>query len=382
MKRVIKVFSAVLALGILAGIGLYSFGDKAVIQGKIFYWMNHPELPFEANEAGEAPNYAERSSWAALPGMVDSSDMLPDGVSDAKLNGEAPVDVFYIHPTGFFNQSDWVFSLDSNTGTEENTRFFMANQAGIFSGCCNVYAPRFRQANVFAFLAHEELKQEILEFAYQDVETAFQYYLKHYNNGRPFIIAGHSQGAYHGMALLERVINGSSISKNMVAAYIIGGKGSAARVSNINDMADIDICQKADDVNCLIHFDMYSYEAADRTFPDNVCVNPLSWVANTDLAGKEKHIGGVLPTGEFQVVIKGDDTPSGKAMPPLGSPITKAVTAQCKDGVLRITGLENTAFSAYQSQLEKGSYHAIEYNLFYMDIRENAKTRVAKFLAL
>jgi hypothetical protein len=35
------------------------------------------------------------------------------------------------------------------------------------------------------------------------VKDAFEYYLKNYNNGRPIIIAGHSQGSGHGARILK-----------------------------------------------------------------------------------------------------------------------------------------------------------------------------------
>ena len=40
-------------------------------------------------------------------------------------------------------------------------------------------------------------REDALELAYTDIEAAFEHYLAEYNNGRPFIIAGHSQGAQH-----------------------------------------------------------------------------------------------------------------------------------------------------------------------------------------
>jgi hypothetical protein len=46
------------------------------------------------------------------------------------------------------------------------------------------------------------------------VKTAFLYYLQHYNNGRPIIIASHSQGATHGKRLLKEFFDGKELQKN------------------------------------------------------------------------------------------------------------------------------------------------------------------------
>ena len=59
-------------------------------------------------------------------------------------------------------------------------------------------------------------------FALQDVKRAFQYYIDHYNNGRPFILVGHSQGTFHLMPLLEQMIDQTPLKDRLVAAYAIG----------------------------------------------------------------------------------------------------------------------------------------------------------------
>src|SRR5258706_533076 len=60
------------------------------------------------------------------------------------------------------------------------------------------------------------------ELAYQDIKTAFQYYLDHYNNGRPIIIASHSQGSSHAQRLLKEFFENGPLKNRLVAAYVIG----------------------------------------------------------------------------------------------------------------------------------------------------------------
>ena len=60
-----------------------------------------------------------------------------------------------------------------------------------------------------------------LELAYQDVRAAFNYFINERNNGRPFIIAGHSQGAFHADRLLKAVA-GKALQQRLVAAYPVG----------------------------------------------------------------------------------------------------------------------------------------------------------------
>ena len=81
----------------------------------------------------------------------------------------------------------------------------LANQASQFNGCCNVYAPRYREASIFAYLKGDaKLREQVLGFAYKDVARAFDYFIENYNGGRPFILASHSQGTHHGERLIKR----------------------------------------------------------------------------------------------------------------------------------------------------------------------------------
>ena len=42
-----------------------------------------------------------------------------------------------------------------------------------------------------------------LDLAYSDISNAFEVYMEKHNNGKPFFIAGHSQGALHGQRLVK-----------------------------------------------------------------------------------------------------------------------------------------------------------------------------------
>ena len=55
----------------------------------------------------------------------------------------------------------------------------------------------------------------------EDVREAFRYYLEHFNGGRPFVLAGHSQGARCVLELLKEEMN-DSLYGRLVAAYVVG----------------------------------------------------------------------------------------------------------------------------------------------------------------
>lgn len=151
------------------------------------------QLPekFNANDQPAAPDYSQEKYWSALPFRKDAADVIPGGEQwiDDSLK---QVDVFYIYPTVYTSGNTW--NSDDNDAAQ-NKRVDtkpVHYQASVFNASCRVYVPRYRQAILKSFYNKEE-GAKALDFAYQDVKRAFQYYMEHYNHGRPIIIASHSQ---------------------------------------------------------------------------------------------------------------------------------------------------------------------------------------------
>jgi hypothetical protein len=64
-----------------------------------------------------------------------------------------------------------------------------------------------------------------IPLAMEDCIRSWEYYLAHYNQGRPFVLAGFSQGAVAVMEIMRRMPD--SVAARFVAAYIIGYKVTA-----------------------------------------------------------------------------------------------------------------------------------------------------------
>lgn len=366
---------------ILALVAVIGSGNGAMIGQTWGIMFGGPSLPFDASNAVSPPDYTDSGNWAALPEIEGLEDRTPAGITNTTIQGQAPVDVFFIHPTGLLQGKDWVSSLDPHSATEENTQWMMANQASAYNGCCNVYAPRYRQASIFVYLKNLEVREEGLAFAYQDVARAFDYFLENHNQGRPFVIASHSQGTHHATRLLQERIAGTELAQRMVAAYIIGG---STPQSAVDEMEGIEVCDGAAELGCVIHWDTYNESAIDQSVSGsqrNVCVNPLSWRVNGGLADKSQHGGGVEGSGSMKISLLGDDVATGIVFGKLREPVPNALQAQCKDGILFVTDQSDTALGGSAARLPGGSYHLLDYPLFHMDIRENVNLKVAEYLA-
>jgi len=302
---------------------------------------------------------------------------VPTGI-DVLSQGGHPVDVFFIHPTGFLSAGSWTSPLDKHSGTEENTRWMMANQASAFNGCCNIYSPRYREANIFSYFGPLDERDKLLDFAYQDVKRAFEYYLQHENQNKPFIIAGHSQGSHHAQRLIREEIDSSDLHQRMVAAYLIGSIVIPVPPSLFSAMKHITPCQNAEDLGCVVAWDTMPEGAPALQRPEpSLCTNPLSWQVNQQRASADLNNGAVAPTGVLNTDFGSKtDRSNNQVFDALAAPIKATTWAQCKDGTLFVSNNPGEGFNADAM----GTYHGIDYALFYMNIHNNSKLRTRRFL--
>ena len=108
--------------------------------------------------------------------------------------------------------------FDGDYGVEQ---FITTQQAGPFAAMCDVYAPVYRQITMGAFGA--ENTAELLETAYGDVVDSFQHYLANDNDGRPFVLMGHSQGSGMITRLIqEEIDDDAELREQMISALVIG----------------------------------------------------------------------------------------------------------------------------------------------------------------
>lgn len=308
----------------------------------------------------EAPNYGDLDMWAAHPAKYDSADVLP-GNGQLKANQEnAAVDVFFVHPTIYTGKQNpknpWngdVFNAKLNLSVDQST---IKNQASIFNGSGRVYAPRYRQAHLQVFYTEDmSLKKQALEYAYQDVATAFKHYLKNFNEGRPIIIASHSQGTLHAARLLEEFFDQKELKMKLVAAYLVGMPLAKEMYEGILP------CENASETGCWVSWNTfkegYFPDHFFQTYKNALSTNPLNWQVNDTYASRDENLGGVLR--KFNKIVP------------------RVTDAQNHLGVL---WSEKPHFPG-RIFLRTKRYHIADYNLFYVNVRENVAERVGNFLS-
>jgi hypothetical protein len=312
---------------------------------------------FDAEVKPPAPDYADLTAWAVRPAKHAHA-----------------VDVFYVQPTTFAGPA-WNQDFRDASVNAITDNGVMKTQATAFSDCCDLFAPRYRQASARSAGSTTGDGAKAYDFAYQDVLRAFTYYLQHDNHGRPFILAGHSQGALHITRLLEDAVDGKPESKRLVAAYVVGiglPQGFFGKAYKT-----VGICRKPGDTGCVVSWnsfmpgtDVAAYLAHSESryvtrFGDDpskaiLCTNPLTFDLDRPKGDAKLHLGAVRDAGSIT------------------APVPGLVSAECRNGVLFI---DAGGKPDILKPLPSGALHLQDVELFYGNLRKNAALRSRAWLA-
>jgi hypothetical protein len=308
--------------------------------------------------AQRAPDYNLLHDWAAHPRKNDAADTVHAAFKNEQR--DSAVDVFFIHPTSYTHNlrtSPWTADLDDaalNAATDSGA---ILNQASIFNARGRVFAPRYRQAHLKAFfLTRNPKSAEALELAYADVKAAFEYYLKHENNGRPIVIAAHSQGTRHAVRLLKEFFDGRPLQQQLVCAYLVGWTVMK------DDFKHITLSTSPEQTGCYVtwrsmktgYIDKYSKHGKGRI----TCSNPITWNTAVGKTNRSQHRG----------AMKGNLTQF--------YPNLVEVQVNVEFGLLWV----NAGNGEMGNNSRMKNYHIGDYNLFYADVRFNVSQRVNAFL--
>jgi hypothetical protein len=312
-----------------------------------------PRNDFDAYQTPAAPDYSRDESWCALPWKKDSADVVPSNSSLNDSQDSAQVDVFYIHPTTYYNRKSWNASLDDKVANKIRDTYPVRMQASVFNGSCKIYAPAYRQATLGVFFEGEKSSnyQKAMHLAFTDVCNAFEYYMAHYNKGRPFIIASHSQGTWHAIELLKKYIDGKELEKQFIAGYLIGGN---VKKNSFTHLKIMNSASKTGGVVCWRTMKDKRYVRNMNAKSENniANVNPISWTTDNDWHGPENNPGSVPST--FDRIDR------------------NLVSAQVSGDFLYV---KKVHAKGYRARLG-ANYHLFDYGLFYMNIRMNVKDRI------
>ena len=366
-----------------------------------------PSSDFVPQAAVAANAYDNPKMWIARPGLPDDPSAwrppaaeAEDGEASApepgarpliapakaaETSGAAPIAplgdaaVFFVHPTSYYSKASWNAPL-GDADADYRATLFVRGMASAFGDAGAIWAPRYRQATLGAFLAEDRVTAgKAIDAAYRDVEQAFDAFLAAIPKDKPIILAGHSQGALHLTTLLKNRIAGTPLAKRIVAAYVIGWP-----ISRDTDMAALGLpaCDTPDQKGCILSWASFAepadtsmvtgaydgtigFDGRPRAGTRMLCTNPLTGTPDA-AAGPEANIGTLKPSDGFRK----------------GELITGKVGAKCDDdrGFLLIGDADAAQHFVVAGYVLPGNnYHVYDITLFWANVRADALRRLAAF---
>ena len=236
----------------------------------IFFLTSVATAPVEGGRLPDPPaDYSRAANWLCRPGRVDACAQDQSATiveTSGQLEREqwsrsnaAAVDCFYVYPT---ISNDPGGNSDLTPGMEE--RHIADQQLARFGSRCRTFAPVYRQVTMTALqgmLAGRMLPVEP-DLAYRDVLAAWRYYLAHDNQGRGFVLIGHSQGTSLLTRLIREEIDGKPIQRRLVSALLVGFNVLVPQGKVVGgEFRTIPLCSRGDQTGCVIAYESFRASA-------------------------------------------------------------------------------------------------------------------------
>ena len=276
-------------------------------------------------------------------------------------------DVFFVAPTVYGGSAD--APLMSLADEETKAKFLGATnmERGIYDDNCRFFAPYYSQVGLWTYSQSKDIADSLISIAYQEVRNAFCDYLENYNQNRPIVLAGFSQGAEHCIRLLKEFGNKQDISKKLVACYAIGWHLTK---DEVNEYPHLKPVTSETDLGTIITFSSEAPFISESMIIAedewSYSINPLSWTTSSDTISKSLNLGACFTDYSAQIT---------REIPELTGAYIDA-----KRGALKITDVTPEEYPAIIPIFKDGEYHIYDYQFFYRNLEENVQKRISTFI--
>lgn len=335
---------------------LYELNKGAITDPGLIYAEQILDIPDDSSVdypfgalIGTAVDYSGTENWLALP------------------DGEKPVDTFYIYPTVFGDTENGpadTFPIDDENMRAGAQRYY-EEQATVFEASTNVYAPYYRQTLLDTFSKQPLEKVEEYQSQEQrtDLYAALDYYFENYNNGRPFIIAGHSQGSIMTRIILKDYMQAHPDRyERMIAAYAIG---YSVTESDLEQYPHLQFAEGENDTGVIISWNTEGSDNGESTLvlDGAIAINPVNWKRDETYAAASENLGSRLKDDDGNYEIT--------------SPGVADAKVDTERGVVICTNTDIPYLTANGEPIFGGkSFHTLDYDLYYENIRDNVQKRI------
>ena len=305
-------------------------------------------------EEEKATDYSLSQNWMKTPSTIDKQ-----------------VDVFFLYTDSFHRNSKEepkICSVDNESMRGLATASVEA-QASVFETVANIYIPYYRQADEEYWMTMTpDKREEILrQGPQQDVIAAFDYYLKNYNGGRPFILAGHSQGSALLLSLLsEYMKENPDVYERMVACYAIG---YSVTDEYLKENPHLQFATGNMDTGVIISYNTQAptmQGSSPVVLEGAVSINPVTWTRGSEHADSERSRGSLVRLdNSYETVQNFADAQVDSA-----------------HGVVLCASVDPQVYlSDMQELFALGSFNDYDYSFYYYVLRYNAQMRCDNYLA-
>ena len=309
------------------------------------------------------PDYSNSANWLALPSSTAA---------------KKKVDVFFLYPTVYeqSSPSDPMICAINNPQMQAGAKAAFSRTATAFDPVANVYAPYYQQAAIQVLTLPQDQQQAIVGGApTSDAIAAFDYFIKHYSKGRPFILAGHSQGSNIMINLMAQYMKKNpKVYKRMIAAYV---PGYSITPQYLSKNPELKFAEGPDDTGVIVSYNTTSPapQVADPVvLPGAMVINPITWTRSEALATAAQNLGGIAVGSDAYPVMDAQGNPQ-KVLNYADAQINTAKRTL-------ICSTANPSQLAPGNQLvAAGIYHTFDYPFYYFDLRANATNRVARYFS-
>jgi len=307
----------------------------AVIGGSIGVYAQAPAAAQPAEQTEFKPNdYGDASTWLCRPGRTgDACDVdltttvvNPNGTMKVEKwapDPKAAIDCFYVYPTISTDPG-----RNSDMTADPAEKNVILQQFARFASHCRPFAPMYRQITLRGLTQRLAAGGASVPFEtgvqYTDVRDAWKAYLKNDNQGRGFVLVGHSQGSYILEELIKSEIDGKPIQKQMVGAYLLGATLLTPKGQRVGGQFKlVPLCRKPGEIGCVVNFSSFRsnvpppanslFGRSDDPAMSGSCTNPVTFGAGRAplkayLSGSGKTIVNTIPVKPW-VKDKTVDTP-------------------------------------------------------------------------
>lgn len=296
-------------------------------------------------------DYANEENWAYLE--TDTADKAAD--------------VFFICPSVYGGSEDACNMPLDDAKVKESFVGAINMEKGIYEENSRFFAPYYQQIGLNVYEMEPAEREPYLDIAYADIKAAFEYYEQTYNEGRPIILAGFSQGADLCIRLMKDCFDEEALQEQLVACYAIGWRVTE---DEVNQYPQLRMAQGETDTGVIISFNSEAVNVSDSLLipkgTKTFAINPLNWKTDGTVADKSLNKGACFT--DYSGAIK-------QEIPQL----TGAYIDETR-GALKVPDVSPADYPAGLSIFEDGVYHLYDYQFFYRNLQENVQDRLAAFL--